>query len=80
MQYATTLKELVVTGENAWFEGNKAVFVPRKNEKNLAIDAVSLIDNMGTPLLYVKENQIMSRTGGAGLILPCGASGRWEAK
>ncbi len=61
----TTLKELVVTGENAWFEGNKAVFVPRKNEKNLAIDAVSLIDNMGTPLLYVKENQIMSRTGGA---------------
>lgn len=61
----TTLKELVVTGENAWFEGNKAVFVPRKNEKNLAIDAVSLIDNMGTPLLYVKENKIMSRTGGA---------------
>ena len=43
----TTLKELVVTGENARFEGNKAVFVPRKNEKNLAIDAVSLYRQYG---------------------------------
>ena len=32
----TTLKELVVTGENAWFEGNKAVFVPtEERRKNL---------------------------------------------
>lgn len=61
----TTLKELVVTSDYAWFENGKAVFIPRKNEKKLATDAASLIDNMGTPLLYVKDNQIMSRTGGA---------------
>ncbi len=60
----TTLKELVVEGKNAWFEGNKAIFVPDKNEKKLAKDAPSLIDNTGTPLLYTEGGQIKSRIGG----------------
>lgn len=61
----TNLKEFVIVGKRAWFEGEKAIFVPRKNEKNLATDAVSLIQRMSVPLLYVQDNNIYSRVGGA---------------
>ncbi len=42
----TTLQELVVTSDYVRVDGEKFVFVPRKNEKNLATDAISLIENM----------------------------------
>ncbi len=60
----TTLAELVVTSDYAWVEGNKLIFVPRKNEKNLATDAISLIENMHIPVLYVEQGGIKSRAGG----------------
>lgn len=61
----TTLQELVVTSDYAWVDGEKFVFVPRKNEKNLATDAISLIENMHIPVLYVDKGNIKSRTGGS---------------
>lgn len=54
----TTLQELVVTSDYAWVDGEKFVFVPRKNEKNLATDAISLIENMHIPVLYVDKGNI----------------------
>lgn len=57
------LQELIVEGKNAWIEGNKVVFIPRKSEKNLAVDASSLIENMNTGVLVVKNGQILARGG-----------------
>lgn len=59
----TDLKEFVVESEYAWIEADKAVFVPRKNEKNLATDAISLVKTMQIPLLATDNNMIKSRNG-----------------
>lgn len=55
------LQELIVEGKNTWMEGNKVIFIPRKSERNLATDATSLIENMNTGILTVKNGSIMAR-------------------
>lgn len=60
----TTLQEVVVTGERAWFEGDKAVFLPTKSEKNLATDPVSLVRNMHIPTIIIDQGQMKSLLSG----------------
>ena len=57
------LKEIVVKGERAWIEGEKAVFLPTKREKNLAKDPASLVRNMAIPTVIVTGNEIRSIAG-----------------
>lgn len=59
------LKEVTVRPERAWFEGNKAVFVPTKSEKNLSTDASSLIERMNIPLIRIdrQTGKMTSRNG-----------------
>jgi len=59
----TNLEEVVVVGERAWIEGDKAVFIPSKREKNLAKDPVSLVDRMQIPTVIVDRGQIKSLSG-----------------
>lgn len=55
------LQELVVESKHAWVEGNKVVYIPRKSEKNLAVDAASLIKNLNSGVLYVRNDVIKAR-------------------
>lgn len=57
------LKEVVVKSERAWIEGNKAIFLPTKSEKNLANDAASLLERMHIPTVIIDNGQIKSITG-----------------
>lgn len=57
------LEEIVVKGERAWIEGNKAVFIPSKKEKNLANDPATLVDKMNIPTVYVENGMIKSLRG-----------------
>lgn len=57
------LQEVVVVGERAWFEGDKAVFIPTKSEKNLANDPVSLVRNMHIPTVITDQGSIKSLSG-----------------
>lgn len=58
-----TLDELVVKSERAWIEGNKAIFIPSKSEKNLAYDPYSLLKNMNIPMLIADGNGVRSING-----------------
>lgn len=58
-----TLQEVVVESERAWIEGNKAVFIPTKKEKNLSKDPLSLIETMNLPTVIVDNGQIKSLSG-----------------
>lgn len=60
---ATTLQEVVVTGERAWIEGDKAVFIPTKSEKNLSTDPVSMVQRMHIPTIVVTQGQMRSLSG-----------------
>ncbi|MCM1319655.1 MAG: outer membrane beta-barrel family protein [Muribaculaceae bacterium] len=57
------LAEFVIVGERSWIEGNKAVFLPTKQEKNLATDPASLIQRMKIPLLVVEDGVIKNVQG-----------------
>ena len=57
------LEELVVTGERAWIEGNKAVFVPTKSEKNLSDSPATLVERMNIPLVIVDRGTIKNLRG-----------------
>ena len=59
----TELQELIVKGENAWFEDGKAVFIPKKAAKNLSTDMISLIDRMNTGVLRVEKGSIKTASG-----------------
>ena len=54
----TQLQELIVKGENAWFEDGKAVFIPRKSDKNLSGSMESLIERMNTGILSARNGSI----------------------
>lgn len=58
-----TLEEVIVKSERAWIEGEKAVFVPTKSEKNLATDPASLVRNMHIPTLMVSGGNITNISG-----------------
>ena len=59
-----SLKELKVESARGWIEGDKAVFIPTKQEKNLSNDPTSLIKSMHLPI--VKEvNGILYGLSGA---------------
>ena len=58
-----TLQEVVVESERAWIEGNKAVFIPSKKEKNLSKDPASLIVSMNLPTVITDNGQIKSING-----------------
>lgn len=58
-----TLEELVVKSERAWIEGDKAVFIPSKSEKNLAYDPITLLQNMNIPTLVSDGNGLRSING-----------------
>ena len=60
---STMLQEVVVVGENAWIEGDKAVFIPTKSEKNLSTDPASLVQSMHIPTVYVEQGTIKSLSG-----------------
>ena len=60
---STELQELIVKGENAWFENGKAVFIPRKSSKNLSRDIPSLVDRMHTGILHVDGGSIKTVSG-----------------
>lgn len=57
------LEEVVVVGERAWIEGNKAVFVPTKSEKNLADSPQTLVERMNIPLVIVDGGVIKNLRG-----------------
>lgn len=57
------LKEVVVVGERAWIEGNKAIFIPTKHEKNLSTDPASLVERMHIPTVIVDQGSIKSLSG-----------------
>ena len=58
------LQEVVVVGERAWFEGEKAVFIPSKKEKNLANDPASLLKSMHVPTVVIEGSSIKNLRGG----------------
>lgn len=60
---AVNLQEVVVVGERAWIEGDKAVFIPTKKEKNLADSPSSLVERMHIPTVIVDRGQIKSLSG-----------------
>lgn len=57
------LSEVEVKANSAWIDGDKAVFVPTKQAKNLAKNMTSLIDKMETSLLHVVDGQIKTSSG-----------------
>lgn len=57
------LREVVVRTKRSWVEGNKAVFVPTKSEKNLSTDPASLIESMHLPVVRVIDGKIKSLNG-----------------
>lgn len=59
----TELQELIVKSEYAWFEDGKAVFIPRKKDKNLSNSIISLIDRMGTGILRTDQGGITTIDG-----------------
>lgn len=59
----TELKEVVVVGKNAWFEGEMVVFRPTKQAKNLATDATSLVERMHTGILRTDQGTIQTMNG-----------------
>lgn len=59
----TELQEIIVRGKRGWFENDKAVFVPTRQEKNISTTIESFLQNMSLPVLVYKENSIESRTG-----------------
>ncbi len=59
----TRLQELVVKSRNAWVEGDKAVFIPQKSDRNLSNDAASLLRHMQIPLLNVEGGNIRNIRG-----------------
>lgn len=60
---STTLQEVVVESDRAWIEGNKAVFIPTKKEKNLSKDPFTLIEAMNLPTVIIDNGQIRSLNG-----------------
>jgi len=58
-----TLEEVVVRSERAWVEGNKAVFIPTRSEKNLSDDPASLVRMMHIPLLDASDGTIRNLAG-----------------
>lgn len=60
---AHILDEVVVKGKYAWIEGDKYVFVPRKNEKNLSRNMEDLIERMHTGILVVENGKIVTKSG-----------------
>jgi len=59
------LSELVVKGENSWYEDGKAIFLPRKSAKNLATDIPTLIERMNTGILNVSREGVITGPGGS---------------
>lgn len=59
----TRLQELVVKSKTAWIEGEKAVFIPQKSDRNLSNDAASLLRRMQIPLLNVEGGNIKNVRG-----------------
>lgn len=59
----TRLQELVVKSKTAWIEGDKAVFIPQKSDRNLSNDAASLLRRMQIPLLNVEGGNIRNVRG-----------------
>lgn len=59
----TRLRELVVQGENAWIEGEKAVFLPSKRDRKLSNSVGSLLKRMNIPTLIVEGEKIRSISG-----------------
>lgn len=59
------LEEVVVVGERSWIEGNKAIFIPTKQEKNLATDPATLVQRMGIPTVIVDGGVIKNLRGEA---------------
>lgn len=59
----TELQELIVKSEYAWFEDGKAIFIPRKADKNLSNSITSLIDRMGTGILRTDQGGITTFDG-----------------
>lgn len=57
------LEEVVVVGERSWIEGNKAIFIPTKQEKNLATDPATLVERMGIPTVVVNGGVIKNMRG-----------------
>lgn len=57
------LEEVVVVGERSWIEGNKAIFIPTKQEKNLSTDPATLVQRMGIPTVIVEGGQIKNLRG-----------------
>lgn len=57
------LEEVVVTGDRAWIEGNKAVFVPTRHEKNLATSPATLVERMNIPTVIVNNGVITTLRG-----------------
>lgn len=62
-QKITNLKEVVVQSERAWIEGNKAVFIPSKHERNLSNSPASLIEQMNIPVVRVDRGKVTSMSG-----------------
>jgi hypothetical protein len=60
---STDLEELVVTGKNAWIDGDKVVFMPTKKEKNLANSPASLVASMNIPLINVRGEEMTDYKG-----------------
>lgn len=57
------LEEVVVVGERAWIEGNKAIFVPSKSEKNLSSTPEDLVKRMHIPTVIVDGGAIKNLRG-----------------
>lgn len=57
------LREVVVETKRSWVEGNKAVFIPTKSEKNLSTDPTSFIESMHLPVVRVIDGKIKSLSG-----------------
>lgn len=57
------LEEFVVVGERAWIEGNKAIFIPTKSEKNLSNSPASLVKRMHIPTVIVDNDRITTLYG-----------------
>lgn len=58
-----TLQEVVVESEHSWIEGNKAIFIPTKKEKNLSKDPTTLVESMHIPTVIVAGGQVQSYNG-----------------
>lgn len=52
------LEELIVESDNAWIEGDKAVFLPTKRDKKLSNSVQTLLQRMHIPTLVITEGRI----------------------